>query len=641
MVDTVKIEVAKLSSAISKLTTLVDAVDRHRRTAAAVSPIGLPSLGDAELGLKVTRLRDRLPELQTRLDLAKLLDEQGTGQVSYYVPGQDTLEETKLLVGTELAKKLQELKVNDPGSRERAVELAALLARYGKDPLVSKRMMQALGPDGLTKAMRGLRSVTAAQPPYWVGLKDQAGERKAVLAMQDQLANSLALMLSTASKSLNRDWGAKFAHDPWVAGVLLRYADKQNLSFGKEFFRGVGHSLKEREQGDTDAWSNLSVDPDNASFGTESLTDTNPMREYLNTADNSTETSQAVMGDEELREYFLRGRRYTSGDPLLDQAGKVLEKATVGAARSTNDDEARTAADISSHVLSMTNDKLKPNSGFTDEVGAIMGTYIMDMDEALAGVGENPADGPGATAIDEYRLGLEAKDGLPRFGLSLDEDTAKSAIGFIRDDETAIRKFGQAVTLYNQTRMDWGAVHHHPGDYSQGDPFQKTVRESAQLQSVVTDELIQGDLDNTEKRIRTMELLTAPLDNLNPVLGIGIHGVDIPLGELINDGIVGAERDGAGDHLLPQALREANEKDGRASSMVKLQAVYAATRAMPNDPSLPDWPDENGHPKSPNQMTDREIRDLLRAIDNRDGVTGATAAGIEDAWKTVDDRYQK
>jgi hypothetical protein len=290
----------------------------------------------------------------------------------------------------------------------------------------------------------------------------------------------------------------------------------------------------------------------------------------------------------------------------------------------------------------MTNDKLKPNSGFTDEVGAIMGTYIMDMDRVLVGDGsDDMANGPGATAIHKYRLGLDAQDGLPRFRIKLDEDTAKNAIGFIRDDEAAIRKFGQSVTLYNQTRMDWGAVHHKPGDTGKGDSFQTMVRESAQLQSTVTDELIQGDLKNTEKRIRTMELLTAPLDNLNPVLGISAGGIDIPLGELINDGIVGVGKDAAGEHLLQQALREANEKDERATCMVKLQAVYAAVRAIPDDPSLPDWPaDQNGRLKAPSELTDREIRDLREDIGNSQDLTGTASATVEDAWKTVDDRYK-
>lgn len=37
MADTIKIEVAKLTSAITKLTTLVDAIDQHRRSAASAS----------------------------------------------------------------------------------------------------------------------------------------------------------------------------------------------------------------------------------------------------------------------------------------------------------------------------------------------------------------------------------------------------------------------------------------------------------------------------------------------------------------------------------------------------------------------------------------------------------------------------
>jgi len=629
MGDTIQIDVAKLTSAITKLTTLVDSIDSRRRTAATVSPIGLPSLSDTQLGLKVTRLRDRLPELQTRLDLAKLLDEKGTGQVTYQVPGADGLVETKLLIGTHLASSLAAVKVDDPASRLRAAELAALLAKYGKDTTVANRLMQALGPGGLTKVMRTLRSVTTAQPPYWVGVKDQATEKAAVLALQDQMAGSLALLLSTASKSLGRDWGRDFARDSWAAGVLLRYADKQNLSFSKEFFRGVGHTFKERENGDPLAWDAASRDPDNNSFGTESLADSNPMREYLNTADNSAETSQAVMGDEGLREYFLRDRRYLQDDPLLDQAGKVLDRATIGAARSLNDDEARTAADISSHVLSMTNDKVKPHPGFTDEVGGIMATYIMDIDRALVGDGsDDMTTGPGSTAIGEYRMGLDAEDGLPRFGIKLDEDTAKNAIGYIREDETAVRKFGQSVALYNQTRMDWGAEHHK--NDTPGDAFHQTVRESAQLTSLVTAELIEGDLDDANKRIRTMELLTAPLDNVNPAA---------PVGELINDGIIGAGREAAGDRLLQQELQKANEKDGNAASFVKLQAVYAANRAMPDNPDVPDWPTANGQLKPPGELTDAEIRELLRAIGNRGGVTGTAASGIEDAWKTVDERY--
>ena len=631
MADTIKIEVAKLTSAITKLTTLVDAIDQHRRSAASASPIALPSLADTQLGLKVARLRDRLPELQTRLDLAKLLDEKGTGQVSYSVPGPDTVQAAKLLITTELTRKLQELKVDDPASRERAAVLAAILAQYGKDPAVANKVMQALGPDGLQKAMRTLRSLTATQPPYFAGVKDPAGERKAVLALQDQMASSLALMLSTASKSLNQDWGNRFAHDTWIAGVLLRYADKQNLSFGKEFFRGVGHSLKDREQGDPLAWDATMRDPDNASFGTESLADSNPMREYLNTADNSAGNAQGALGDDELRKYFLRDRRYQSGDTQLDQVGKVLELATVGAARSSNDDEARTAADISSHVLWMTKgDNTRPLSAFTDEVGGILATYIQDVDRAV-----NGGDlAPGASDIAEYRIGIGPDDGLARYQIGLDTASLKSSLAFIRDDEVAMSKVGEAITLFNQTRMDWGAEHHKPNDLS--DPFVKTARESAQLQSTFTNEAIEGDLDNLDRRIKAMNYMTAPLDNLNSVLAVG----KVPLGELINDGVIGAARDAAADHAVQAALREANREDGRAIAQVQLQAAYAAVRAMPDKAEVTDWPRINGQLKTFDQLEDQEISAMLQRIRNRTGVTGIAADGIEDAWKTVDDRYK-
>src|SRR5882757_5550821 len=134
MGETIKIDINKLNSALSKLDALATSIDTQRRSAMSNCPISLPSLEDGALGATSKFLIDQKPELQTRLDLAKLLDQDGDGQATYTVDHGDQLWEVKRALSDEMTKQLKDLKVDSKEDRERAALLAGMLNRYKDDP---------------------------------------------------------------------------------------------------------------------------------------------------------------------------------------------------------------------------------------------------------------------------------------------------------------------------------------------------------------------------------------------------------------------------------------------------------------------------------------------------------------------------
>jgi hypothetical protein len=222
----ITINIEKLTSALGKLDTLISSVDAQRRSAMSNTPIALPSLTDENLGKTTTWLTEQKPELQTRLDLAKLLDVDGDGNATYAVEYGDQLCEVKRALGDEMTEQLQNLDIDSVEGRERAALLASLLNQYQNDPDIPWQVMNALGPEGLTEVMNKLRNLTSQYgPDYWEYTDNPGDEYQALFALQESMGTGLAGMFSSASTYMGGDWGTKVAEDPWAASVLLRYIE--------------------------------------------------------------------------------------------------------------------------------------------------------------------------------------------------------------------------------------------------------------------------------------------------------------------------------------------------------------------------------------------------------------------------------
>ena len=95
------------------------------------------------------------------LDLARLLDTEGAGSVTY--AGNGDFDDTETMLGEEMAERLGDLEINDIDDRERYQELADLIGRYQDNETVNTSMLRDLGPEGVTNAIN--RAHHDREPP--------------------------------------------------------------------------------------------------------------------------------------------------------------------------------------------------------------------------------------------------------------------------------------------------------------------------------------------------------------------------------------------------------------------------------------------------------------------------------------------
>lgn len=634
---TVEIDTTKLQAALDGLGTLIGNVRSAALRASNETPVPLPSLEGAELTGLLAWFEDQKPELKTRLDLAKLLDTDGNGKASYEVAHGDQLWEVKNALGDNLAKQLEDLDINNPEDRKRATELANLLLAYKDDKAVSTRVMKEVGPLGLTSIVAKLRDLTSSDMDSYVNLNRDDDD--AAYDLQDLMGKGLAGMLATASGELGTDWAKKFGEgDPYTSAVLLNYADRSNAKFDGAFWTTVGLGLKKRADDMGAPWG-MGNDPTTWHFGSMHLDHPpNPMTEYLNGSDNSTAMAQGMMGNKELREYFMSGDVPEVGKG--NQLGNVLRVATVDAARSDNDQVAKNAAEISSQVLWFEGGKHKPLEGIKEELGGIVATYIMDADRVFDTGGEG---GPGVNmqyADGNYPGPVTGKDGFPRFGINMDQAHLRGVMEDIGDNDTAVSVVGKATTGYNQIRLDRGAAEHygHLNDPNKkwetdtpGDPLIAATSESSDFAGFMADSFVNGKIDSEEEataqRKKIAGYFTAPLDL--------IKTDEVPLvGDMVIGGIKEAVIEAAGGDSVPGAISKANDTDQSTANMTKLQALYAIQKhGSAEDKAEIDWPKgSDGKPLAPTELDKdgkHQIQSILEQSDKSSGSTKTTDSTVD------------
>jgi hypothetical protein len=633
----IKIDIDKLNSALTKLDTLVSSIDSQRKSAMSTTPTDLPSLSDENLGKTTTWLTEQKPELQTRLDLARLLDVDGDGQATYTVEHGDELWEVKRAVSNEMTNQLKNLDIDDVGSRERAALLASLLNRYQNDPDIPWQVMNALGPEGLTEVMNKLRNLTAQYgPDYWQYTDNPGAEHQAMMDLQESMGTGLAGMFSSASTYMDGEWGKKVAQDPWSASVLLRYIDKANRDLSPGVLEAMGVELKDREHNDPMMWSELFRSTDYSHFGNQDLRELQPMREYLNVADNSTRAAQAVMGNKELLKYFTSERQ--DWDHLSDQAGKVLAAATIDVATSDNYQYAMNAAEISSNLMFELGDKDKPLAGVKEEIGGVVATYIADADRVHDESGDESAGiHMWGTSPYLFGYGVGEESGLPKYGINLNQASLRNVLEDVGGNEAAMSAVGKATTIFNAARFDYGAAHETGEPPAGNGSMHKAAHESSSFVGFMTDALVNGDITDEEtaaaERKKIATYFTAPLDLVKtdklPVIG-GLIKTEV------KDAII----KGYTADKTPSAIAEANADHEASINLTTLQGLYSMEKYdVPT--GLTTWPEDNGVPIPPEKLTKPQIQAIINQADGQLGVTSDVTGEIENTWDSHIKKYKK
>lgn len=250
----VEIDIDKLSSAITAAEGLAQRIDSQRASATANTPIGLPSLADGTLG-KVSRwINDHMEDLESRRDLAIMLDKDDTGHASYEVTA-DTLANVEELLGQELSQAAEDLGA-DPDDDE-VERFASIMANWQNDPEVMSSMYTDLGPDGVVGVTGNIASAMQMSGIEYEKLDGIANQIRQGLATatnapgfpSEQYAQEMARyaimpLLSTEEQDEFRD---RFPNNGMNGASVLTYL-LQGTGYSDDFALGAARSIDDFER---------------------------------------------------------------------------------------------------------------------------------------------------------------------------------------------------------------------------------------------------------------------------------------------------------------------------------------------------------------------------------------------------------
>lgn len=654
MTGSVSIDIAALTAAQKSLTELASRIDSQRATATSGTPISLPTLQDGGAAASAADwLASEGPNLQTVIDLATLLDTEGSGSASY--EGTGSFSDAEALLGKELGHQINDIDIDSIEDRERYQRLAELMDTYKANQGVTTSFLNELGPEGATEAIQKLAAMTGVPPTanYWENLQppdNPYDEEQAVGNLQNSLAASLTGMLGSATTGGwvdSEDWAEGIGENWNVAAILLRSANKNSTVLGADFTQKLGHELLDYEAGDPMRHQGLIGV--GSMFGNEKFYDENQdaLKQLIGAADNSPDSAQSVMKDEELASYLMHDR--LTSEFLADDMDDLVRIATVDSAMDPTGERGQNAADISSWAIkyAASNDL---DDTYDDELGGIVGTYITDAYETVDG--SYPVDPP-----------------VPPWHATMDKNDLSEVLQHIGGDDTASSIVADHATRLNQYLMNSSAASSLDGRASldpdfhadtTGDPLVDQIGSSSGFRGFLEDELSQGMVndgkDEAEARRKTAELFTLPMD-LIPTDSLGKGGgllADYLVGDIkdqIIDGYVGDP-----EHA---AALESNDNYDSARQSTKVQAMYAVASASsdqhpadmpteleggPHDTTVftttlrDDWPkDAYGTMVPPGQLTADQVHDLVSEHQHEPGVNAVASNTVNNSW----DNYQR
>jgi hypothetical protein len=563
--------------------------------------------------------------------------------LSLDIAPSDQLRQAQEALGKDLGAALKALDPTTPAGMRQADAMSDLLERFQKDPGMAQQVIRDLGPEGITKLLFKLQSIT---DPRYAPMGRTIDEINAGQALQDKMGGGLAGMLATASPQLDREFGTKLAQSPWAASVLLEYMDRGDVQVGPELFAGMGTELQRQEQSNP-TWVGT-FDGMSHQFGSVNFGNfISPMGSYLKVADNNTANAQAAMGDEGLMSYLVTERM--DYDKLSEQSGKVLDLATVQAANSSDDAQARAAADISSHVLDVVGqdetpggEPIEPLDGVKGTVGGIVATYILDADRAAESGGDltpgihtwGDGTNPDGTRMLPYGRGLEGIQ-TPKYGINVDTAHLRNVLGDIAGDDGAKAAVSDATNRLNQFRLDQAAVSYAADPVAGKENLAFAAGNSASLKGFMVDGIVHGDIANAmseaEERKKIAGYFTAPID-LIPVDKVPLYG------EIFRDEV----KDKLVEHITDDQA-QAVAMNGQtllqdSVNSVKVQALYSMHQQ--NVPIGFDWPMADGRAVPPGELSQQQINDLVWRM-NAQSLPATVATEADQSWGDHIQTYEK
>lgn len=459
---TVKIDIAKIGSAITAATNLADDVDQQRQRAAQASPISLPSLDDGSLAKKTRWITDHLEDLTSRRDLAVLLDKSGSGNAVYTVAA-DTISNVKEMLGQALADGAREV---HPARTEEYRAYTEMMARWAQDPAVMSAMYQDLGPEGALRVL-----TTAAGDPQGYGLTHDE-QQKLLDLLQDGLESATTDsgfpkedyahgLVEEATRNYE-DYMGRGAYNPSGALAFLL----TDGTFDRTFLRTVAEDLDQYERvemnGATGLWGTRPDDgADFSSFtdwgsGYDNL---DPLTGLMSSLENDPALALEFFSDDDDPDkpgegvnsrayYYLRERGWNQDG--YDAVTGAVDAATTDPAL-TSDPQSQSAANAATLVSKFV-DYMSERPNFSDiversdwpgneasqNVAHMLTTYMAGVDHALTpgangdvdpGVFQYTSDADRGVIPNMPLFDRDSLQKLSLWGLSTDEGFAQMRDG--------------------------------------------------------------------------------------------------------------------------------------------------------------------------------------------------------------------
>ncbi|TCC45874.1 hypothetical protein E0H75_29625 [Kribbella capetownensis] len=445
MPESVEIDSKKLKAAYDDLDSLVRVVKGRAKAARNETPIPLPSL-DGDFNGLVSWLEDQKPELKTRLDLAVLLDTKGTGHATYQVD-QDTLDNTKTLLGDALAERGMDLHAGGDAKQVRAYN--EILATYAGDGKVMSPMFQKLGPENTLRVLSNVGQ--ASVPP----MSEDVEAKKRLMDLYRQGLGaaskepgfpheSFADGLVKAATKDPEDYVGRGTTGYGLTSALsvLMYNAHFSDSFAKDLALGLDKYERVDHKGQDHLWTNR---PD--AMGTDFLWDqmlpsdaapqatTDPLIAMNTMLANSPEAALDFFDDNERQKYYIKDRSWqgdgyqslshvldvASTDPDIIKGPHAKDAAELaGATVNLLSQRRGSLTDMSTLIEDMRGDSAK-------NFAHILGTYMVGADVVVNGLG----------GIDDAKAGDD---------LSEAADIPLDAFGKVGNiplfDKAALAKFG-------------------------------------------------------------------------------------------------------------------------------------------------------------------------------------------------------
>lgn len=665
IVTTVNIDIAKLKSAITALTSLADGIDAQRSRAMSGTPVGLPSLTDGELGKKSRWLRDQEPELQVRHDLAVLLDSGDTGHASYDV-ALDTLDMAKDMLGTELAEALND--VDYKTSEDDLDRLNEILAGQQDDPDVMSSMFKTLGPDGTVGVLGNVTSIMGSSALDVEKLRDLAEHMRSGLATasnseswqnrplpysssltyaqmfaDDMVRYSTAPMLTDEEQQAFQE---KYPNAQGMYGASILTFLMQEHGYSDDFLVSAASTLDQFEQqmhdGDMEATYWYSHNGYSPLVEKDELMYDDPMAAIMQNFAANPSAGLRFFDSEDRQDFYFNDRDWS------EDGFKSITMAAEGI--TTDADNLAKDAELTTTIASSFLHNIADNDGFNPEDAKDASPYLAEMLKFyMPAVDQALRNGEDSGKPRDVEFNLEHFGSFENYP-ELFKGDLDSLMQVAMGTEDGMQSIAEGVGAFQQTQLNNAAVAlgldpDDPGVRTElRDVLERTSALTGFTEYSVGQVEISAAEDQDAQRQAYIDLVSeaaglVPLPGAEQVGELGSKALDFGWGKAVELGT-----DAAGEHFASEAEGATDKAETRAeqgASRVKVNAFLALVDAgvIPRD-EVPDMWIQNGSLISPGDIKPEDMSQYTQSAMN--GVNEyATNLDLETSYKNDFLNYYK